>query len=394
MTPTRRVVDGLAAIAFASLALCAEGAESQAPGFAYPPPDAGAIKLTSKLRYGTADTTTLAMDLYQPRLTGSAKTPALIFFNLAYGTQRETFEIYSRWASHVASRGVTAIVPDLRPSAFRQDFERLVSHLMSHGESYGIDTSAIAVYAGSGNVAAALPIVEDPRQTAIKAAVVYYGTADVTTFRRDLPLLLVRAGLDRPGLNGGTGEGITALAASAIAQNAPISVINHPTGRHGFEVGDDAGTRLIIDRTVDFVKTASSRVYQAALRNGLDETTAAALVVSRNFGPASEIYARLVGRRPNDPSLRLAYGESLLGDRQFRAACDEFAKLRGKGLGARDLGLPAARACLQAGDGEAALQWLRSIPARYLPRAVAGEPVFTPLKDRAEFRALFERPPG
>jgi hypothetical protein len=53
------------------------------------------------------------------------------------------------------------------------------------------------------------------------------------------------------------------------------SVINHPTGRHGFEVGDDAGTRLVIDRTVDFVKTASSRGYQAALRNGLDETTSA-----------------------------------------------------------------------------------------------------------------------
>ena len=40
---------------------------------------------------------------------------------------------------------------------------------------FDLDRNAIALYAGSGNVYTAFPIVEDPKQTMIKAAVMYYG---------------------------------------------------------------------------------------------------------------------------------------------------------------------------------------------------------------------------
>jgi hypothetical protein len=43
----------------------------------------------------------------------------------------------------------------------------------------------------------------------------------VTEFRRDLPILFRARGLDRPGVNGNATSGIIALAAAAIAQNAP-----------------------------------------------------------------------------------------------------------------------------------------------------------------------------
>ena len=77
----------------------------------------------------------------------------------------------------------------------------MLRYLTSHGSALGIDTAAIAVYAGSGNVRNALPLLEQPSLTAVRAAVIYYGTGPVTTFRLDLPLLWVRAGLDRPGVN-------------------------------------------------------------------------------------------------------------------------------------------------------------------------------------------------
>ncbi len=72
-------------------------------------------------------------------------------------------------------------------------------------------------------------------------------------------------------------------------------------------------------------------------------------------------------------------------------ACAEFDKLRDKGLGYRDLGLPAAHACLQKGDPEAAVAWLSTIPPQFLPPSVGEEPSFAALKDRADFQAIFAR---
>jgi hypothetical protein len=102
------------------------------------------------------------------------------------------------------------------------------------------------------------------------------------------------------------------------------------------------------------------------------------------------LYAGLVASRTDDSTLRLAYGEALLGDGQYAAACDELEKLKGKGLGPRDLGLPAARACMQKGDPEAAIAWLRTIPQRFLPRDIEKDPVFAPLHGRPDFKALFQ----
>jgi len=90
----------------------------------------------------------------------------------------------------------------------------------------------------------------------------------------------------------------------------------------------------------------------------------------RNFGKAVPIYADLVAARPDDARLRLSYGEALLGNAQYAEACGELEKLKGKGLGYRDLGLPAARACMLKGDADAAMAWLKTIPTRFLPPEV------------------------
>jgi len=82
-------------------------------------------------------------------------------------------------------------------------------------------------------------------------------------------------------------------------------------------------------------------------------------------------------------------GEALLGAGQYAAACSELEKLKGKVLGPRDLGLPAARACMQKGDAEAAIAWLKTIPTRFLPPQVQNETVFAPLQSREDFKALF-----
>ena len=70
-------------------------------------------------------------------------------------------------------QGLVAIVRSSRRRRLGQDFQR-PSPISASGGSYGIDRDAIC-YAGSGNVYTAFPIVEDPKQTMVKAAVMYYG---------------------------------------------------------------------------------------------------------------------------------------------------------------------------------------------------------------------------
>jgi hypothetical protein len=216
----------------------------------------------------------------------------------------------------------------------------------------------------------------------------YYSGAPLTPFRRDLPVLSIRAGLDRPLVN----ASVDSVVMRALAANAPITVINYSGGHHSFEGADDGViTRDLIDQTIGFVQRVTAPAYRAALVESVGYATAAANVAAGDFASAARAYAGLVARNPDDAQLRLSYGQSLLADNQFDKACSEFEKLKGKGLGPRDLGLPAARACLQKGDAALALAWLSSIPKQFLPARVKDEPVFAPLRDRPEFKALFDR---
>jgi hypothetical protein len=347
--------------------------------FYYPAPPAAAVETLTGRAYGT-----LQMDVYRPA-NAARPLPALIFFNIATGAQRSN-PFYKAWAEIAASKNLIAILPDLGGETFEKDLDALLAHLAKNAGALGIDGDRLALYAGSGNVYRALPLVQNPNQTAIKSAVMYYGSAQVTTFRRDLPMMIVRAGLDRPPLN----RDLSALAAAAVNQNAPVTLVNHAAGHHAFEiVDDDDMTREVIDRTIAFVARATEPAYQASLRRGVPEATAAAHVSLGNFADAASSYAALVKARPDDPRLGLAYGEALLGASKFAEACAELAKLKGKGLGPRDLGVPAARACMLSGDADAAIAWLASIPQRFRPRDLEKDPTFAPIQKRPEFQALF-----
>ena len=364
-----------------ALALAAP-AGAQEDGIFYPAPPASAFTAATDIPYGAADTTTLRMDVYRPSGGGAAR-PALVFHTS--GAQRAN-PGYVAWARIAASKGLVAILADLRPAATAADFRTLLSHLIDRGGTYGVDTAAIAAFGASNNAFNLFPIAQDPTERRIKAVVMYYAGAEVGQLRRDLPVLYVRAGLDRPFVN----ASIDSVVVRALKQNVPITVISHAAGHHGFEsTDDDIVTREIIDQTIDFVKRATAPAYQAALSAGADYATAAAHVAAGDFAAAARVYGALVTTRPGDARLRLSYGEALLGDRRFEAACGEFGRLKGKGLLPRELGLPAASACLQKGDTTAAMAWLTSIPKRFLPARVKDDPVFVALRGRAEFEALF-----
>jgi acetyl esterase/lipase len=66
------------------------------------------------------------------------------------------------------------------------------------------------------------------------------------------PIFVARAGLDSPDLNNDLDQFITA----ALKENLALEVMNHPTGRHGFDILDpDGRSRKIIRSAIEFLKT-------------------------------------------------------------------------------------------------------------------------------------------
>jgi hypothetical protein len=45
---------------------------------------------------------------------------------------------------------------------------------------------------------------------------------------------------------------------------------------------------------------------------------------------------------------------------------------------------------MQKGDGDAAIAWLKTIPPRFLPQEIENDPIFSPIKARPDFLALFK----
>ena len=68
----------------------------------------------------------------------------------------------------------------------------------------------------------------------------------------ELPLLIVRAGLEQfPHLN----ESIDRFVASAVAANRPITLVNHATGPHAFDLIDEsAASRAIVRQVLAFLR--------------------------------------------------------------------------------------------------------------------------------------------
>jgi hypothetical protein len=67
-----------------------------------------------------------------------------------------------------------------------------------------------------------------------------------------LPIFVARAGADQtPSLN----ETIDRFVAAAVQTNLPITVVNHPTGPHAFDLMEDSeGSREIVRQILAFLR--------------------------------------------------------------------------------------------------------------------------------------------
>lgn len=248
-------------------------------------PGMDTVTVRQDVVYQAPGTGALTMDIYYPpdAKTG-APLPVVVFVigfsdlgaEAMLGCKFKEMESYIAWARLAAASGLAAITYTNRePEA---DLHTLLRYIRQNAVALGIDGNRIGVWSASGNVPLALSILMQPEfHGCLKCAALCYGyTLDLEgsigvaeaqkqwrfsnpcsgksaqNLPQDLPLFVARAGQDAtPRLN----ETLDRFLSHALACNLPITVANHPTGPHAFDVLQDSETsREIIRQILAFLQ--------------------------------------------------------------------------------------------------------------------------------------------
>jgi tetratricopeptide (TPR) repeat protein len=266
-------------------------------------PGMDAVRVVRDVTYKSVAGFALTMDIYYPPGAASPTDarPAIVFVNGVGdppgGPKLRTWGQYTSWPRLIAASGMVGVTFDARSGdANAEDVRDALSYVHEKGKSLGIDASRIGAWACSANVRAALAYVMQPGEKVLRTVALYYGAGEIAEPRADLPVLLVRAGRDRPQQN----EQIDRLSAQALAANAPWTVVNLPNAHHAFDVMDDTDeSRSGIRRTVAFL---SDRLSPAPAPTKPPSEALAALVhyFTGEWAEAEVAYAKYVERHPDD----------------------------------------------------------------------------------------------
>lgn len=197
------------------------------------------------------DTLTKRFDVYYPEEAIGDLHPVVLFVN-AGGLEVRRWGVYRSWGRLVAASGMAGVNYDALDPTNADDLRDVVRYIRDHADALGIDADRIAIWAASRNVAVALPFLAKSERDYIQAAVLYYGVTDpAIPLRRDVPVLIARAGLDSPSLN----RGIDQQVAQALREDVDLTLYNYQQGQHAFDMRDDTDeSRRIIAATVAFMQ--------------------------------------------------------------------------------------------------------------------------------------------
>jgi hypothetical protein len=250
----------------------------------YQVPAMDAVTVRRDEAFPAADGEALSLDLYlPPDGSGVAPRPAVVFV-IGYsdagakrivGCRAKEMESFISWARLTAALGMAAITytTGTDPAA---DARAVLRHLRQCADGRGIDRERIGLWACSGHVPNALSVLMEEGESLRCAALLYGYMLDldgsaavaegarafgfvnpaagrsVADLPRTTPLFIARAGRDEiPGLN----ETIDRFSAGALAGNLPVTLVNHPTAPHAFDLDDDSETsREVIRQALAFLR--------------------------------------------------------------------------------------------------------------------------------------------
>lgn len=263
-------------------------AERANPPVVYRLPGMDEVRVVSNLKYTEVDHPHLLMDVYiPPDLEPRERRPVVMFIHGGAGPENKAKDwgIFQSWGRLLATAGLVAAAFTHRFSPPPQsllaeavsDVDSAINYLRSNAESIHANADRIGVCAWSSGGALLRPLLTK-KPVSVRCVLAFYAMLDlqqyapagdatalqlfkefsaITALAEDsatmIPMWIARAGRDEfPMLN----DALDRFTARALAVNAPITVINHPSGAHGFDnQNDDARSREIIRSAIEFMRT-------------------------------------------------------------------------------------------------------------------------------------------
>jgi acetyl esterase/lipase len=246
-------------------------------------PPTGA-RVERDLVYRTDRDHLLKLDVYRPSssprpspvvflVNGDAPDPEIIATAKDWG-------VFRSYGEHLAARGLVGVPFNHRSTnQFERtdaadDVQAAISFVRGHAEDLGVDAERVGVWAFSAGGPFGLAPFLQRRPDWLRCAAGFYMIWDLEPLRASLPsatdesirrwsclsaldsetpdlppLLLARAGRD----NAAILEGTDAFVRRARQRGIDLTVLDHPSGQHGFDTrDDDERSREIIREALEF----------------------------------------------------------------------------------------------------------------------------------------------
>ena len=264
-------------------------AERVMPPVVYQLPGMADAVVHANLKYTDADNPFLLMDIYTPsNLSKDERRPVVICIHGGGSAEyrAKDWGIFRSWGRLLAATGFVGVTFTHRlgyPKPFFQeaaeDVRHAIDYVRAHAEEFNADGDRICLAAWSGG-GPLLSLALREKPSSVRGLVAFYAFLDcqqvqafieyetpdtlklfspIAYLQGDttslIPMFVARAGRDEiPAMN----DSIDRFVAAAIAANAPLTLMNHPSGEHGFDnQNDDERSREIIRAALAFLQTQS-----------------------------------------------------------------------------------------------------------------------------------------
>jgi len=192
---------------------------------------------------------------------------------------------YDSWGRLAAVSGLAGVTINHRSTnrqtnlgGAAEDVDAAFDWVREHAAEVGIDGDRLAIWTCSAGAPFALRTALRDRPHFLKGIVAFYPVMDLRSERSRIapevsdavlaefsavcnleaggslpPIFIARAGKDSDSIN----RSIESFLSAAVAAGVALNFVNHPSGRHAFDVRDpDERSRQIIRQTLDFLLAA------------------------------------------------------------------------------------------------------------------------------------------